>query len=85
MPIRGVIFDLDGTLVNSGLDFVQMRSEMGLAPGLPLLEAIERLQATDAERCWTILANSSARPCRPCAWPQAQRAAPWPTAAHACC
>jgi HAD superfamily hydrolase (TIGR01509 family) len=55
MPIRGVIFDLDGTLVDSGLDFDQMRSEMGLIPGLPLLEAIERLPAADADRCWAIL------------------------------
>jgi HAD superfamily hydrolase (TIGR01509 family) len=34
-----------------------MRSEMGLSPGLPLLEAIERLQAADADRCWAILAE----------------------------
>ena len=55
MVIRGAIFDLDGTLVDSGLDFDQMRREMGLAPGLPLLEAIERLPDVEAARCWTIL------------------------------
>ena len=57
MAIRGAIFDLDGTLVDSGLDFDQMRREMNLAPGLPLLEAIEQLPAAHAERCWAILAE----------------------------
>ena len=38
--IRGIIFDLDGTLVDSRLDFPAMRSEMGLEPGLPILEAL---------------------------------------------
>src|SRR5689334_1587307 len=55
MPIRGVIFDLDGTLVNSGLDFAAMRREMGLGGGLPLLEAIAELPDDDARRCWEIL------------------------------
>lgn len=43
LPVRGVIFDLDGTLVDSALDFDLMRSEMGLAPGQPILEALGRL------------------------------------------
>jgi HAD superfamily hydrolase (TIGR01509 family) len=55
MPIRGLIFDLDGTLVDSGLDFNLMRREMGLADGLPLLETIERLSDQEAARCWQIL------------------------------
>ncbi len=55
MAIRGVIFDLDGTLVDSGLDFELMRREMQLPTGLPLLEAIERAPADEAERCWRIL------------------------------
>jgi len=61
MPIRGVIFDLDGTLVDSALDFELMRREMGLAGGLPLLEAIEHLPAPEAERCWAILAEHERR------------------------
>jgi HAD superfamily hydrolase (TIGR01549 family) len=56
MPIRGVIFDLDNTLVASVLDFELMRREMGLASRLPLLEAIAELSPADAERCWNILA-----------------------------
>lgn len=57
MAIRGAIFDLDGTLVDSGLDFDLMRREMELAPGLPLLEAIEQLSGARSERCWAILAE----------------------------
>ena len=55
MPIRGAIFDMDGTLVDSSLDFDEMRRAMGLVGGLPLLEAIAQANADDAERCWAIL------------------------------
>ena len=55
--VRGVIFDLDGTLVDSGLDFDRMRHEMGLPAGAALLEAIEALPEPEAERCRTILAR----------------------------
>jgi phosphoglycolate phosphatase len=53
--IRGVIFDLDGTLVDSQLDFAAMRREMRLADDVPILEALARLQAADAERCRSVL------------------------------
>ena len=55
MPIRGVIFDLDGTLVDSGLDFDVMRREMGLPAGQPILEALAHLRGPQAERCRQIL------------------------------
>ncbi|HVU85896.1 MAG TPA: HAD family hydrolase [Gemmataceae bacterium] len=57
LSVRGVIFDLDGTLVDSGLDFDAMRREMGLPPGQPLLEAIESLPEQEAQRCQAILAR----------------------------
>src|SRR5262249_13744543 len=47
LPVRGVIFDLDGTLVVQELDFEAIRREMGLASATPLLEAMERM--VDAE------------------------------------
>jgi len=53
--LRGIIFDLDGTLVDSGLDFEAMRQEMGLPPGRPVLETLDRLDPHDAERCRAIL------------------------------
>lgn len=53
--IRGIVFDLDGTLVDSRLDFALMRAEMGLPDNQPILEALEQLAATEAERCHVIL------------------------------
>jgi len=54
-PIRGVIFDLDGTLVDSRLDFEQMRREMAIPPGTPLLEAIGALTEPRRSQCAAIL------------------------------
>jgi len=41
--LHAVIFDLDGTLVDSRLDFVAMRRELGAPPGIGLLEYIDGL------------------------------------------
>jgi HAD superfamily hydrolase (TIGR01549 family) len=53
--IRGICFDLDGTLVDSRLDFDAMRREMELPPEMPILEALVRLPAPHAQRCEEIL------------------------------
>jgi len=53
--LAGVIFDLDGTLVNSYLDFDAMRSEMGILAGKPILEALEQMDGFEAARCSKIL------------------------------
>ena len=53
--MHGLIFDLDGTLVASGLDFDLMRAEMRLPSGVPLLETIAELPAADQQRCEEIL------------------------------
>jgi len=53
--LRGVIFDLDGTLVDSQLDFSAMRAEMGLPDGLPILEALDTMDAPERERCLAVL------------------------------
>ena len=55
MAIRGVIFDLDGTLVDSALDFDQIRGEMGIEGSPPLLEALAAMRPEEARRCWAIL------------------------------
>lgn len=55
MPIRGVIFDLDGTLVDSQLDFDAMRAEMELPPQMAILEALTKLPTEHADRCRAIL------------------------------
>jgi HAD superfamily hydrolase (TIGR01549 family) len=55
MPIRGIIFDLDGTLVDSRLDFDAMRAEMRLPEGMAILEALTKLPGDHASRCQEIL------------------------------
>jgi HAD superfamily hydrolase (TIGR01549 family) len=41
--IRGVVFDLDGTVVVERHDYEAIRRELGFPPGLPLLEEVEKL------------------------------------------
>jgi HAD superfamily hydrolase (TIGR01509 family) len=59
--IRGAIFDLDGTLVDSGLDFDLMRSQMELPAGVPILKALADGDQVQAERRWAILAEHESR------------------------
>ncbi len=54
--IRGVVFDLDGTLVDSRLDFDAVRDELEFPPGQPILEHLATL--TDPrciERAHTVI------------------------------
>jgi HAD superfamily hydrolase (TIGR01549 family) len=55
LPVRGVVFDLDGTLVHQRLDFEAIRREIGLPPDTPLLEALEQLPPAEQDRAWSIL------------------------------
>ena len=55
--LSGVIFDLDGTLVDSALDFDQIRKEMGLPHGAPILETLATLPEAEVQRCQEILAR----------------------------
>ena len=55
--LQGVIFDMDGTLIDSRLDFEAMRIEMGLTPELRILEAIALLPPERAAECHRILAR----------------------------
>jgi len=54
-PPRGVIFDLDGTLTEPLLDFEAIRREVGIASGLPILEAMESFDAAARARAEVIL------------------------------
>jgi HAD superfamily hydrolase (TIGR01549 family) len=55
MPIRGVIFDMDGTVVSQELDFEAIRREIGLPPATPLLEALRQLPPEGRHAAQTIL------------------------------
>jgi HAD superfamily hydrolase (TIGR01549 family) len=48
--LQAIIFDLDGTLVDSRLDFAAMRRELSAPEGLGLLEYIESLADERARR-----------------------------------
>jgi HAD superfamily hydrolase (TIGR01549 family) len=45
--LRGMIFDLDGTLVDSALDFEAIRRDMRLPSGKPILEALDLIPSGD--------------------------------------
>ncbi|MQX53530.1 HAD family hydrolase [Alcanivorax sediminis] len=48
--VEGVIFDLDGTLVDSRLDFSAIRAELGCPAGVDVLEYIDSLPEADQAR-----------------------------------
>lgn len=54
--IRGVIFDLDGTLLDTGLDFPAIRRDLGLPPDTPILEALAATPpGPELDRLWSIV------------------------------
>jgi HAD superfamily hydrolase (TIGR01549 family) len=55
MTIRGVVFDMDGTLVSQELDFDGIRQEIGLPSGTPLLEGLAKMDKEDRRLADTIL------------------------------
>ena len=57
MSIQGVIFDLDGTLVDSQLNFAAMRRDMGIRDNEPILETLQQMQGAERQRCQEILAR----------------------------
>lgn len=50
-----IICDLDGTLVDSGLDFPTIKAELGLPPDASILEAMAGLSPDELVRCRAIL------------------------------
>ena len=50
VPLRGVIFDLDGTLTKPVLDFELIRAKLGLAPRTDIVQSIE--QWPEPRRSW---------------------------------
>ncbi|MDH3453363.1 MAG: HAD family hydrolase [Gammaproteobacteria bacterium] len=49
---RHWIFDMDGTLTHAVHDFDEIRARLGLPPGEPILEALARLPAREAQPLW---------------------------------
>ena len=61
MAIQGIIFDMDGTLIDSKLDFNQMRADMNLAADAPILETIEAYTGERRAECERVLRQHEAR------------------------
>jgi HAD superfamily hydrolase (TIGR01509 family) len=55
MQLRAVVFDMDGTLTVSPLDFAAIRAECGVPPGQPVLESIENAPEPDRQRMLEVL------------------------------
>jgi HAD superfamily hydrolase (TIGR01549 family) len=53
--VRGVVFDMDGTLIDSPLDFGRIRAEAGVPDGRPILEFLETAPAGVRERVTEVL------------------------------
>jgi HAD superfamily hydrolase (TIGR01549 family) len=49
------IFDMDGTLTVSAHDFEYIRGELGLPPGVPILEALHAMPAKQSAPLWLAL------------------------------
>ena len=59
-PVEAVIFDLDGTLVHSELDFDAIRREIGIPTG-PVLEALEQMPPDQRLRATEVLDRHESR------------------------
>ena len=53
--VRGVVFDMDGTLTDSPLDFGLIRAECGIPEGRPILEFLAECPDADRERMLEVL------------------------------
>ncbi|MBB1316092.1 HAD family hydrolase [Shewanella sp. SR43-4] len=49
MQIKGIIFDLDGTLVESNLDFNLIRQQIGCPDSIDLLKYVDELSCKDTQ------------------------------------
>ena len=64
--IEAVVFDLDGTLVTSELDFDRIRAEAGVPAGVPVLEFIDSTRGPERERALEVLLEHESRAARQC-------------------
>ena len=65
--LRGVIFDLDGTLVSSSLDFARIRAEIDCPRGKDVLTHINEMQPEHRLIAERIVADHEARDAEQCA------------------
>src|SRR5512136_1325990 len=62
MPIKAVVFDLDGTITEPYFDFDAIREEIGIDKnGGPILEAMEKMTPAQRQRAERILHDHEQR------------------------
>lgn len=67
--IRGVIFDLDGTLAHSNPDFPGLRRELGVSPGADVLAHVDSLSDASArEKALAIIHEYECRASHTSSW-----------------
>jgi hypothetical protein len=59
MKIKGVIFDLDGTVVENSYDWLRIREELGTG-ATSILTYLDSLEGTERSRKWSILETHEA-------------------------
>jgi len=64
--VKAVVFDLDGTLVTSELDFSRIRAEADVPDGMPVLEYLDSAEAPARERALRVLLAHESRAAQRC-------------------
>lgn len=64
--VRGVVFDMDGTLTHSPLDFSRIRAEAGVPEGRPVLEFLADAPEPVRERVTEVLHRHERRAAEDC-------------------
>ncbi|MCD6416233.1 MAG: HAD family hydrolase [Planctomycetes bacterium] len=64
--IKAVIFDMDGTLIDSPLDFELIHAQTGVPRDRPLLEYMDRAGPEESRRMYSILARHEERAALDC-------------------
>jgi len=59
MSIRGVIFDLDGTVVENSYDWLRIREELGTS-AMSILAYLDSLEGPERSRKWSVLETHEA-------------------------
>ena len=53
--IKGVIFDMDGTMTLPVLDFKEIRASLGLAPGTDILPTVQKYSPEERAKAMAII------------------------------
>lgn len=74
IPIQGIIFDLDGTLVSSRLDFAYLKRELACPKHVDLLQHVNQLPASQKEDAHRFIYNHEMQDAEQSSWlPGAQK------------